>query len=256
MEFPLAILRILFIWLASQCAMAGVEDTVYPYQIDESILADKDFKTFIIASHNLGKPTRQHLRGAEEKIDKYVVKYLKKHGYKVLDDRIYAQALSAAEATYGDPYDPTTGKLDMQKKQQVLSAVFGQLKESQPALDGVVFTDLIAREVYFSSGQKRVARWDGVSRAPLIQGAGSGVSLDFNWAQPVDAASLAIYIFTIEGKNVFSSIGGMSLTDALDTRGTAKFVRARNVLSNKDQINEGIELALHPLVPMKNYPGK
>ena len=250
------IARAIVVWIFAQCALAASDTTVYPYEIDESIVAAKDYKTFIIASHNLGKPARQYLSDYEPRIDEYVIKYLKKKGYKVLDDRIYSQALSVSEAEFGDPFDPSSGKIDMKKKQQVLADVFRQLRESQPSLDAVIFTELINREVYFSTGLKRTARWDGVSRPPLMQGPGQGVPTDFNWAQAVDAVSIGIYIFTIEGQRMFLSVGGMSLTEAIDTKGTPRFKRYRSVLSNKSQIREGIELAFHPFIPMKKYPGE
>jgi hypothetical protein len=254
-EFPVLIVRVIVVWLVAQFALAASENTVYPYQIDESIVAAKDYKTFIIASHNLGKPSRQYLNDYEQRVDGYVIKYLKKQGFKVLDDNIYSQALSVSEAQFGDPFDPSSGKIDMAKKQQVLADVFRQLRESQPSLDAVIFTELIDREVYFNTGLKRVARWDGVSRPPLMQGPGQGVPTDFNWAQAVDAVSIGIYIFTIEGQRMFIGVGGMSMTEAIDTKGTPRFKRYRNVLSNKSQIREGIELAFHPFIPMKKYPG-
>ena len=117
------IARAIVVWIFAQCALAASDTTVYPYEIDESIVAAKDYKTFIIASHNLGKPARQYLSDYEQRIDEYVIKYLNKKGYKVLDDRIYSQALSVSEAEFGDPFDPSSGKIDMKKKQQVLADV-------------------------------------------------------------------------------------------------------------------------------------
>lgn len=248
------IFRLILILLVAQWAYAG-NDTVYPYQIDESILDNPEFDTVLIATHNLGKPSRQYLQEHEDNIDEYVTKYLKKKDFEVIDNLIYKEALSAAESVYGDPYDPSTGKIDMARKQQVLADVFRQLREKEPELDAVIFTELIDRQVYFTTGLKHVARWDGVTRKPLMQGPGQGVPVDFNWAQGVDAVSLGIYVFSIEGKRVFMGIGGLSLTEAIDTKGTPRFKRYRSVLSNKSQIKEGVEIAFHPLIPMKGYPG-
>jgi hypothetical protein len=248
------LLRMLLIFCISQWSLADTAATVYPYQFDESSLAGKDFDTLILASQNFGKPSRQYLAPHEEKIDRYVTEYLKSSGYKVLNSRIYAQALSAAEARIGDPFDPTSGKLNQQRKQQVVADVLGQLQASQPTLDGVVFTELLDRQVYFSQGIKRSARWDGVSRPPQLLGADKGAALNFNWAQSVDAVSIAIYIFTIEGQRVLVGVGGMSLTEDIDTRGDGKLKRSRNVLSNEAQVMEGIGLALHPFIPMQGYP--
>lgn len=249
------LLRVLLVLCISQWTLADTAATVYPYQFDESSLAGKEFHTLILASQNFGKPSRQYLAPHEEKIDRYVTEYLKSSGYKVLSSRIYAQALSAAEARIGDPFDPTSGKLNKERKQQVVADVLSQLRASQPALDGVVFTELLDRQVYFNQGIKRYARWDGVSRPPQLQGANKGVALDFDWTQAVDAVSIGIYIFTIDGQRVLVGVGGMSLTQDVDTRGGAKFKRSRNILSNESQIMEGIALALHPFIPIPDYPG-
>ena len=64
-------------------------------------------------------------------------------------------------------------------------------------------------------------------------------------------------MYSLEGKRLFTSAGGLSLTEAIDTtRSRPRFVRYRKVLSNKAQIKEGVQLAFHPLVPMKRYPVK
>ena len=64
------------------------------------------------------------------------------------------------------------------------------------------------------------------------------------------------YVFTVNGKRVFLSAGGISLTDAIDTRRSrASISRYKKVLSSKSQIKEGIKVAFHPLIPMKRYPG-
>lgn len=236
-------------------AHAAGNPTVYPYKIDASIVDNPDFDTVIIATHNLGKPTTSYLAKKEDKIDDFVREYLKKKKINVIPSDDYAFALSTAESEFGDPFDPSTGRLDMAKKTAILARVVQLLKESRPEIDGIVFTDLIEREVYFSTGLKRVARWDGVSRRPLMQGPGSGVPVDFNWARPVDAASLAVYIFTLDGVRVFHSIGGLSLTEAIETKGSnARFKRHKNLLNSKSQIKEGVELAFHPWIPMKKYP--
>ena len=45
-------------------------------------------------------------------------------------------------------------------------------------------------------------------------------------------------------------------SEAIDTKSSKpRFTRYRHVLSSKSQIKEGIALALHPLIPMKRYPG-
>ena len=47
----------------------------------------------------------------------------------------------------------------------------------------------------------------------------------------------------------------MALNEAVDVRSGTGFVRRREILGNDNHIKEGIALALHPLVPMSNWPG-
>lgn len=256
-DYAVNLFRVLICCLLTPLAVAGNNATVYPYKIDESILAKGGIDTVMLATGALGKPPRQYLQAHQAKVTEAVVKYLEKNKFTVLDNRGYAQALSKAESSHGAAYDPGTDQMDMNTQQRILGAVFAELRKSEPGLDAVIFADLLSREVYFSVGLKRVARWDGVSRQPLTQGAGQGVPLDFDWSQAVDAASVGVFVFTPQGQRVFMSVGGLSLTEAIDTsRSKPTFVRYRKVLSSKSQIKEGVALAFHPLIPMKRYPGK
>ena len=60
----------------------------------------------------------------------------------------------------------------------------------------------------------------------------------------------------MELQRVFVSRGGMDATDAIDTRSSGdRYVRRRNILENRDNVNEGIALALHPFIVMEDWPG-
>jgi hypothetical protein len=139
---------------------------------------------------------------------------------------------------------------------QSMVAVRDELQENERP-DAIVFTDLLEQEVPFSAGLQHIARWHGVSRKPTLQGPGDGVSADFDWSRPARAASLWVNIYNMELNRVFSSIGGLDMTDAIDTRSSSgRFVRRRSILENKANLQEGIELAFHPFIVMKAYPGK
>ena len=101
----------------------------------------------------------------------------------------------------------------------------------------------------------RITRFDGVTRKPAIQGAGSGVTSEFDWSRAVAAASIRIAWFNMDLARVFSGEGGMEVTDAVDTRSGTAFVRRRDVLENENHIDEGLAIAMHPAIPMKNWPG-
>ena len=101
----------------------------------------------------------------------------------------------------------------------------------------------------------RVTRFDGVTRKPAVQGAGSGVTAEFDWSRPVAAATMRISWFNINLERVFSGDGGMDVTDAVDTRSGTAFVRRRDVLENENHVDEGIAIALHPIIQMEKWPG-
>ena len=192
----------------------------------------------------------------EARIDGYVRSYLKENGYKVMPQREFKQHWNNGVRAFGDPVDPTTGKVNMKTFSQIMVSVRDRMSE-ETALDAFVFTDLVELEVSFSAGLKHIARWDGVSRKPSLQGPGSGVSTDFDWNMQAAVASLQVSIYDMELQRVFVSRGGMDATDAIDTRSSSgRYVRRRNILENEDNVKEGIALALHPFIVMEDWPGE
>jgi hypothetical protein len=80
--------------------------------------------------------------------------------------------------------------------------------------------------------------------------------MDFDWNAPASVASLQATLFDTALERVFVSRGGLDATDAIDARSSGgSWVRRRQILENMSHVDEGIALALHPLVEMKNYPG-
>ncbi len=229
--------------------------TTFAYELDESLLAATDIKTVIIPHVNLGPPSRNYLEDAEPRIDGQVSSYLKKHGYKVLPQREFRQHYNTAVRAFGDPVDPTTGRVNMKSFVQIMQSVRDQLRQTTD-VDAFVFTDVVEFEVAFNGGLKHLARWDGVTRRPSLQGPGQGVSTAFDWNMLAAVASLQVSIYDMELKRVFASRGGLDATDAIDTRSSdGRYVRRRNILENEDYILEGIKLAFHPFIEMKGWPG-
>lgn len=229
--------------------------TTFQAEMDGGPEAFKKVKTVIIPHVNLGPPSRNYLQDVEPRIDGLVSSYLKKNGYKVLPQREFRQHWNTAVRAFGDPVDPTTGKVNMKSFVQIMQSVRDQLRETTD-LDAFVFTDVVEFEVPFNGGLKHLARWDGVTRRPSLQGPGSGVSADFDWNQTAAVASLQISVYDIELQRLFASRGGLDATDAIDTRSSAgRYVRRRNVLESEDYLMEGIKLAFHPFIPWEDWPG-
>jgi hypothetical protein len=235
--------------------VGGGYNATTPTNIFEPEIFDQlESRVVVIASVNLGVPSRNYLAKREPFVDVRVAEYLESAGYEIRPQREFSQRWNNAVLIYGDPVDPTTGRVNQKSFIQIVQAVRDQLRQ-QTDIGSIVFTDIIEKDVYYEQGLNRITRFDGVTRKPAIQGAGSGVTSDFDWSRAVSAATLRIAWFNMDLERLFSGEGGMEVTDAVDTRSGTAFVRRRDVLENENQIDEGIAIAFHPAIPMKNWPG-
>lgn len=237
------------------CSTVTYNPTVFNYHFDEAAVAENPPKKLLLASVNVtGEPTLTMLRKAVPKIDELVVERLENAGYSFAPGHLFDNAWNQAIYTYGDFYDPTSGKVDRRNWQAVMASTLSSLKDS--GVDAVVFTDLIAHDAQHSGGMNHYARWYGVTRKPATQGAGTGVPVDFNWSQTIKAASLIVTFYDLDGRPLFASRGGLDTLSAIDMRKPhLGFVRRDKILKNNSFNEEGVALALHPLVKMSRYPG-
>ena len=238
------------------CSGASVKNpTVFPFELNEEKLASGSIERVVVAPINLGGPTRRYLQEVEPRIDKAVTDYLKEHGFEVVSNRRFEQEWKTALRVYGNPFDPTSGKVNQKTFALCLVSVRDAIAKDQK-LDAFIFTDLIEVDIAFSEGLKHLARWHGVARKPSLQGPGAGVSADFDWNKQAKGASLWVSVYNTDLERVFTSIGGLDTTEAIDTRSSAgRFVRRRSILENETYIREGVELAFHPFIGMDDYPG-
>ena len=251
---PLFTLLCLSILLVACSSTPTYNPTVFPYEINQQQLDSQPIKTVVIAHVNLGLPSRNYLEKEAPRIDTMVNAYLKENGFKVLPQREFEQRWNTAVRAFGDPVDPTTGKVNMKTFSQIMINVRDEMRNLD--LDAFIFTDLVELQTAFSGGLQHLARWDGVTRKPSLQGPGDGVSADFDWSMLVAVASLQISIYNMELQRVFASRGGIDATEAIDSRSsTGRYIRRRQMLENDTFIREGIELAFYPFIPSKNWPG-
>lgn len=250
------ILVFLFALIAGCSSTATGPVTTFRYQISPDVESGKHpIRNVVLASTSFGKPPRIYLSKRKPYVDRQVKQYLTEHGINVLPDNLFNKAWDNAVRRYGSPFDPSTGRVNETTLQQVLVDALADLKANSKA-DAIVFADLIEVQTAFSGSVQRMAQWHGVSRKPRLQGTGEGVPADFNWAAPVDAVSLWVNVIATNQQIVFQSAGGIELAQAVDLKASKpRFVRARTILENDDFIEEGIQLAFHPLVPMRSYPG-
>ena len=115
--------------LLTACAGAPTYNpTVFPFEIDQDALAQQKIKTVVIPHVNLGPPSRNYLEQHAPRIDGMVAAFLKENDYKVIPQREFEQRYNAAERAYGNPVDPTTGKMNMRAFAQIMEQVRDQMQ--------------------------------------------------------------------------------------------------------------------------------
>ncbi len=255
MRIILIVAASLIIPLLSACSSSGgYNPTVFEFQYDKEKLAGKPIKKVILAPVSLGAPPPSYLRKSDRKVKAMVKDYLESNGMQVLPTYQFDNAWQKANRTYGDIYDPTTGKVDLNAWRGAMVTV-GEVLREQTDAQMIIFADLIEHDVQHSNSMQHYARWYGVTRKPALRGSG-GVPVGFDWSQNIKAASLSVVIFDVELNRIFVSRGGLDTLYELDLkRSTPAFVRRKSLLKSESDIEEGIAIAFHPFIPMKRYPG-
>lgn len=242
--------------LLSLGACSAVQDynpTAYDYAINNEELAKNPPKKIILATTSLGSPTRAYLSKGEYKVKAMVADYLEDNGFTLLPDYHFENAWKQAVRNYGEYFDPTTGRIDIETWKQVMVSTAAQLRDSTDA-DAVVFADVVELDVQHSPGINHYARWDGVARKPRATGSG-GVPVTFDWSQTIKAASLQVTIYNMKLMRLFASRGGIETLQEINLRSAdPNFQRRKKLFKNDSFIEEGIELAFHPFITMKDYP--
>ncbi|MBK6510550.1 MAG: hypothetical protein IPG06_14560 [Haliea sp.] len=125
--------------------------TTFPFQIDQAKLDANPIKTVVIAHVNLGSQSRNYLEKEAPRIDASVAQYLKDNGFKVLSQRDFEQHWNTAVRAFGNPIDPTSGKLNRKTFPLIMHQVRDEMQASTK-LDAFIFTDLVELEVASSGG--------------------------------------------------------------------------------------------------------
>lgn len=233
----------------------GVNPTTPKYQINNEALQKKPPKKLVIATANVsGEPTRYHLQAGAKHVDELVKKYLQAHGYQLAPSYQFENAWNQALRTYGDMYDPTTGKVDATTWRAVMITTMKTLQETSD-IDAIVFTDVVSLNSAHDVGMDHLAQWDGVRRKVSYSGSNDGMPTDFNWGQTVEVASLVITIYSTDMTGLFTGRAGLETLQEVNVKNKTSFIRRKHILENDDYIQEGVELAFHPFIKMKNYPG-
>lgn len=255
------LLLILASLLLAACASTpgdgGGGGTAYKASYDARLGDRKEFGKLVIAPINFGKPSRAYLAEHEARVDRMVRERLVAAGYEVLPSSLFEQAWREGVRKWGEPYNPSSGKLNDTVFQYVLVETLQKLAADTPA-QAVVFTNLEELQVYFSPSGNHQAHFLGVTRRPSSRG-GEGVPVDFDWVQGVDAVGLYVNVFdvklqtapngAVQLQRLFNGAGGIEVTEYLNLKpSTPAWTREKAVLDNEDQLEEGIALALRPWI--------
>lgn len=251
-----ALLLVAGILISCSSTIRGYNPTVFPFQYNMESVDQLAIKRVILAPVNIGAPVRSHLRKAERNTRTLIKDYLRSNGYEILPNYQFENAWKQATRTYGNVYDPSTGKVNLNAWRAAMVTVGEKLRKETNA-DVVIFADLVEHITTHGHGQKHYAKWYGVTRKPAMKGSSDGVPMDFDWSQPVKAASLQVTIFDVQSLGqLFKSVGGLDTLQTLNLRGSdAGYTRRKKLLDKKSNVEEGIEIAFHPFIKMNNYPG-
>lgn len=243
----------LFLFGIVACSSNHYNPTVYSYEFNPD-LAKKLNKQVMISPINYDKPSRHYLTEHEEPVDDTVKKYLKNSGYTVIPNKSFKSLWKKSEIEFGSPYNPSTGEMTSGFK-PALQSTLQTLFKQNPQLDAVIFTDLIEVPVQYSNASKKIAQWNGVHRKVKVEGVGEDLTDEFNWSHAVDGISIVIHVVNRDQQLVQHSIGGMQIAQSIKLNNkNAKFSRRNDLLAHENEILEGVQLALHPWIIMKDYP--
>ena len=249
------ILPVLLLLTTSCSSTSSYNESAFQYEYNEQLVAEKPIKKIVLATENLGAPAPSHLRVGQRRTRHMAKEYLEDNGYVILPDYHFDNAWKQSLRTYGSAYDPTTGKIDTNSWRAAMITTAKAIRDNTDA-DAIVFVDVFEHETSHGYGMKHYARFYGVNRKPALKGPGSGVPIDFDWYQPIKAASVMVTIYDINLNRVFISRGGIDTLYAIDMKSSnPKFIRKKKLVDSEDHIEEALELAFHPFIIMDGYPG-
>ena len=238
--------------LLTACSSSNLSDTAYNYEYQPRALPKMD--TVLIATINREKPSRFYLKPHEEDIDQHVADFLEAHDIKLLPNRLFESQWSRISSSYGNMFNPSTGRYTPifdTAVRECMEKVFAR----NPELDAIIFTDLIETPIAQGNTINKIAQWHGVNRKIKTQGVGEGLDKQSDWLEAVDGISLAVTVYNRNLEQALFNIGGIQVAEVIELHNkVARLSRRSDILYNDDEIEEGITLAFHPLIPMKNYP--
>jgi hypothetical protein len=220
----------------------------YDYEIEKAKSIHSVIVTPIDMIRSRPKGTAMsEIRKLEEKIQDY----LRSNGYEIeKNDALIKNWQNEADKVNGF-FDPTTGRIDGSKISMCLLKAIGQTREKQ-SFDGVLFVQLIERPAKLMGDR---VYWDGCSRKLLDEN--GDVITDVTWRGEIKALSLKVQLFDKNHNLVFQNIGAIEFPYELEESYAQKqFIWKKQLEFKDEEIEEGIKVAMHPLIRFEGYPEK
>jgi hypothetical protein len=128
-------------------------------------------------------------------------------GFVVVPPAAYSAVWDPIFAAAGGFYDPVTGELLKEKRDQALAAAFAQLGSASP-VDAVFLPAVVITAAHIDAGQ---AKWDGLA-IPLGKG-GAMFDKSRQFGGTMQAASLELRAIDPQSTEVFVGRGGIELLE-------------------------------------------
>ena len=218
----------------------------YDYEVGRA----KDIRSVVISPIDM---IRDRPNGTDltqiRKLEEKILNYLHTNGYVVEENELLVKNWQKEADKANGFFDPTTGKIDGSKISICLLKAIGKTREKQD-FDGVMFLQLIERPAKLMGDR---VYWDGCSRKLFDKN--GDVITEVTWRGEMKALSLQVQLFDKEHKLVFQNIGAIEFPYELEESYTEKkFVWKSQLKFEDKEIEEGIKIALHPLIRFEGFP--
>ena len=164
-------------------------------------------------------------------------------GFAVVLEEEFESRWKRASEGEGGPYDPNSGKFNVEKAKVIRQRVFKSL-QSELGVDAVLELGIVPVVVEFAAGR---ARWDGTFQDMQPGAVVKGVFLGSWSSGKVGALSLVARLRDMEDQILFSNAGGIEVTAKLSFGDKFVPVPVAELLKDPERNAAAVRLALAQL---------
>lgn len=180
-------------------------------------------------------------------VSSYLESYLLEKNIEVLPQQQFLALWNKNMKFSGGLYNQETGVFSKEKFDTCLQLTLNDLNE-QSDFSYVIFPGLIVKQVTLNK-HSDIAEWYGVRRELPRERV-----FNNRWRK-AKAASLHVLIINRDNNPLFQSVGGLDFIQ-VSTKEGRNYVLAyrKDPFGDKDNVAEGIRVALHPFISFDGYP--